>query len=51
MKFKYFTLNDSKREAVGVVNASTLEKAYKIASGIKKLSLERFKKLFGVEKL
>lgn len=51
MKFKYFTLNDNKKEAVGVINASTLEKAYKIASGVKKLSLKSFKKLFGVEKL
>jgi hypothetical protein len=49
MKFKYFNSNDSKKETVGVVEASNLEEAKEKASQIKRLPLQIFLKLFKVE--
>ena len=51
MRFKYFPINCKKKDAIGIVKAPSLEKAYQSASIMKKLPLEEFKKIFGVEKL
>ena len=51
MRFKYFPINCKKKDAIGIVKAPSLEKAYQSASIMKKLPLEDFKKIFGVEKL
>jgi len=51
MKYRYFSSTDKNKDTVGVVNSDTLEDAYLMASKIKKLPLEAFKKLFTVEKM
>jgi hypothetical protein len=51
MRFKYFPLNCTKKDAIGIVNSPSLEKAFEAASIIKRLPLEDFKLLFGVEKI
>ena len=50
-KWKYFSLNDSAKETVGVLYAENESEAYAIASRMKKLPLDKFRELFGVEKL
>lgn len=50
-KWKYYGLNDSKQEALGILYAESIEEAYDIASRMKQLPLPEFKKLFGVERL
>ena len=51
MKYRYFSVTDKKKDTVGVVSSDTLEDAYLMASQIKKLPLDAFKKLFTVEKI
>jgi len=51
MQYRYFSITDKNRDTVGMVNADTLEDAYSMASEIKKLPLDDFKKLFKVEKI
>jgi len=51
MKYKYFTKNDLKKEAVGIVNANNPSDAQKLAAKIKKMDLESFNKIFTIEKL
>jgi len=51
MQYRYFSITDKNRDTVGMVNADTLEDAYLMASKIKKLPLDDFKKLFKVEKI
>tara|TARA_Y100000361_G_scaffold46205_1_gene39980 strand:- start:243 stop:416 length:174 start_codon:yes stop_codon:yes gene_type:complete len=51
MQYRYFHFKDKNKETVGVVNTDTLEDAYVVASKIKKLPLESFKKLFKIEKM
>tara|TARA_R110000803_G_scaffold9261_1_gene29375 strand:+ start:121 stop:294 length:174 start_codon:yes stop_codon:yes gene_type:complete len=51
MQYRFFSVNDKKKETVGIVTSDTLEEAYLSASKIKNLSLDRFKKLFTVEKM
>ena len=51
MKYRYFSVTDKKKDTVGVVNSDTLEDAYLMASKVKKLPLDDFKKLFKVEKI
>ncbi len=51
MKYRYFSVTDKKKDTVGVVNSDTLEDAYLMASKIKNLPLDTFKKLFTVEKI
>lgn len=51
MQYRYFSITDKNKDTVGVVNADTVEDAYSMASQIKKLPLESFKKLFKVEKV
>lgn len=50
-KWKYYYLNDSKKETVGTLYAEDPNEAYLIASRMKQLPLIEFKKIFGVEKL
>ena len=51
MQYRYFYSKDKSKETVGVVNTDTLEDAYVMASKVKKLPLESFKKLFKIEKI
>jgi hypothetical protein len=50
-KFKYFSLIDLKKEAIGIVKADNIIEAYHLSSLMKKLSLKDFKSLFKVEQL
>jgi hypothetical protein len=50
-KWKYFNLKDSAKETVGTLYAEDENEAYAIASRMKKLPLDKFKQLFGIEKL
>ena len=51
MQYRYFSKTDKNKDTVGMVNSDTLEDAYLMASKIKKLPLDAFKKLFLVEKI
>jgi|TARA_R110001606_G_scaffold362673_1_gene516505 hypothetical protein len=51
MKYRYFSVRDKNKDTVGVVNSNTLKDAYLMASKIKNLPLDTFKKLFTVEKI
>lgn len=48
--WKYFSKHDSKKEALGHVQASNKEQAIDSAASIKNLPRESFTKLFDVEK-
>ena len=50
-KFTYFFISDSKKEAIGKVNAKDLQEAYIKASYIKKLAPMHFKQLFDVQEI
>jgi len=47
-KYKFYHLKDKTKEAIYIFDAPNLEEAYIIASQIKKLPVEEFKKIFGV---
>lgn len=47
-KYKYCHINDKNEETIGVVEAKSLDEAQIISSGIKKLPLESFLKIFKV---
>jgi len=49
-KYKFYYLRDKSRETIHVFDAPNIEEAYIIASHIKQLPVEEFKKLFGVAK-
>ena len=51
MQYTFFNIHDKNQEKLGIVEASSLEEAYLIASKIKNLPLKSFKKLFIVEKI
>jgi len=51
MQYRYFSATDKNKDTVGMVNSDTLEDAYIMASKVKKLPLDAFKKLFTVEKM
>ena len=51
MQYRYFSAGDKNKDTVGIVNSNTLEDAYLMASKIKKLPLDTFKKLFKIEKI
>ncbi len=51
MQYRYFSITDKNKDTVGVVNADTIEDSYSMASQMKKLPLDDFKKLFKVEKI
>ena len=50
-KWKYFNLKDSAKETVGTLYAENESEAYTIASRMKKLPLDIFRELFGIERL
>ena len=47
-KYKFYSLRGESEEAIYIFDAPNIEEAYIIASQIKKLSVEEFKKMFGV---
>lgn len=47
-KYKFYSLVDDYKETIVTFDAPNLEEAYLIASQIKKLPLEDFKKIFKV---
>ena len=49
MQYQFFGISDSKKEKLGAVQANSLEEAYIVASKMKNLPLNTFKKLFSVE--
>tara|TARA_R110002153_G_scaffold44859_1_gene126643 strand:+ start:374 stop:532 length:159 start_codon:yes stop_codon:yes gene_type:complete len=49
-KYKFYSLRDEKKEAIYVFDAPSIEEAYIMASQIKQLPFNEFKKIFGVGK-
>ena len=49
MKFKYFSKSSKTKEPIQIIEAESLKEAYIIASKIKQMRLEDFKKIFEVE--
>jgi hypothetical protein len=49
MKYKFYSPKSKDKETMGIVQASSLKEAYKIAALTKQLSPAQFKKLFIVE--
>ena len=49
-KYKFYYLRDKSKETMHIFDAPNIEEAYIIASNIKQLSVEEFKKLFGIAK-
>ena len=49
IKYKFYLINDPSKEAIGYIHAENYDEAYYIASKIKKLELQTFKKLFDIE--
>lgn len=49
--WKYYSLTDSKKEAVGTLYAADIDEAYAIACRMKQLPLGDFEKLFGIERI
>jgi len=47
-KYKFYSLTDKDEDAIYIFDASNIEEAYILASQIKKLPLEDFKKIFKV---
>ena len=47
-KYKFYSLTDKDEDAIYIFDAPNIEQAYLIASQIKKLPLEDFKKIFKV---
>ena len=47
-KYKFYNLRDKSEEALHIFDAPNIEQAYLIASQIKQLQLEDFKKIFKV---
>jgi len=50
MLYKYYSKNDSKKEALALIEASSLGKAIEAAAHLKNLPLEDFIKLYEVVK-
>lgn len=48
MKYKFYSKNDKKKEAVGTVEADSYQKAVNYFAGLKRLSLEQFTNLYKV---
>lgn len=49
-RYKFYSLRDECKEAIHIFDAPNIEEAYMIASQIKQLHIEEFKKIFDVEK-
>jgi len=50
-KFKFFSISDKAKEAIKIFPSENLKEAYIIASGFKKLTIGKFRKLFKIEKI
>lgn len=50
-KYKYFSINDNSKEAIGKVEASNKRKASFKAASKKKMSIEQFLSLFNLEEI
>ena len=50
-KFKFFSILDKSKEAIKTLNSPNISEAYSVAANIKRLSVEKFKKLFKIEKI
>lgn len=50
-KYKYFPLISKSKEAIQIIEAPSLEEAYVLAARIKQMDLDKFKEIFGVEKI
>ena len=48
-KYKFYSLVDNHKETIVIFDAPNLEEAYLIASQMKQLPLEEFKKIFKIE--
>jgi|TARA_R110000803_G_scaffold38287_1_gene82644 hypothetical protein len=51
MQYQFFSINNSEKEKLGVVQANSIEEAYTVASKVKNLPIDEFKKLFKVEEV
>ena len=49
-KYKYYNLSDKNKETVGIVESDSLFDATILASQIKRMPLDKFNTVFGVEK-
>lgn len=49
-KYKYYNLSDKNKETVGIVESDSLFDATILASQIKRMPLDKFNEVFGVEK-
>ena len=49
-KYKYYNLSDRNKETVGIVESDSLFDATILASQIKRMPLDKFNEVFGVEK-
>jgi hypothetical protein len=49
--YKYYSISDSKKEAIGKIYASNLEAAFIKACRKKNLSTNQFKQLFNIEQI
>jgi len=49
MLYKYYIKDDPNKEALALIEASNIKAAYRVAAGLKDLSLDIFKKLYKVE--
>ena len=50
-KFKFYSIHDKTKEAISVFKSKNLKEAYMIASNLKILTIDKFKKLFKIEKI
>lgn len=50
-KYKYYSLADENEEAIGVIEAKTIDEAIILASDKKKLVLSEFLKIFRVKEV
>ena len=48
MRWKFFYLNDSKKEVLGITHSPNKEQAELFFSKVKNLPLKKFKEVFGV---
>tara|TARA_Y100000389_G_C17294490_1_gene429741 strand:+ start:236 stop:391 length:156 start_codon:yes stop_codon:yes gene_type:complete len=51
MRYKFFSKNSKSEDAISKVNASSIEQAYTYFAAIKKMEVDKFKKLFVVKEI
>ena len=51
MKYKFYSINDIKKESISTFEASSIKEAYEIASNIKRIEIKNFNKLFAIEEI